>query len=170
VFLFNSVIIRIEVKSILKKSEINKFIKASYELSKLRFTVSTPHNYPIMGPFNMLFAFESNLRSSKKNPEKDLDRIQNVMREESVKTDSGIVSTVCIPGKGLWKIAKDQSKIRWQKLISNSPLDHMAWWVACISSSCFQQHAIRQGRDPKLGIEGGVGKFIPGGSDIWAWI
>ena len=48
--------------------------------------------------------------------------------------------------------------------------NHLTWFVGVISNTGYQEHAKRQGRDPKEGLEGGIGLYIPGGTDIWHWI
>ena len=90
------------------------------------------------------------------------------MQEEGVDPLSGIVSVVCIPGRGLWKVANvpGPSKRIWQRLNHNDENSHIAWFVGCMSNSCYELHAQRQGRDPKSGLECGIGMYIPGG-DAW---
>jgi len=173
VFLFNSVLLRIEVKSTLRKSGVASFIDASVDVAELKFQISREHKYsPLMGALNMLFAFHSDLEEElDTQPDKDLHRLIDVMEERDVPTSSGKVSAICIPGRGFWKIARrPDGEIHWQKLRSADPLDHVAWWVAVMSSSCYEQHAMRQGRDPKLGVEAGIGRFLPGGDAVWSWV
>ena len=170
VFLFNSVILRVEVKSTLSRDDIRKFIKASVEISKMKFTVQSGFRGNLMGPLNMLFAYKSDA-VGEGNQDYQLSRIIEVMKEEQLDTESGIFSAVCMPGYGFWKIAQDEKKaIRWQRLNSNNPVDHLTWFVSVLSHTCYQEHAKRQGRDPTLGVEGGIGMFIPGGIDVWQWI
>jgi len=170
VFLFNSVISRVEVKSTLSREDIRKFIKASIEISNLKFTVQDGFRGNLMGPLNMLFAYKSDA-IGQGNQDYQLKRIIDVMNEEHIATESGIVSAVCMPSFGLWKIARDDNgAIRWQRLNSNNPVDHLTWFIAVLSQTCYQEHAKRQGRDPALGVEGGIGMFIPGGLDIWQWV
>lgn len=171
VFLFNGVLARVEVKSILSRVEISKFVKASIEISKLKFAIQEGFTGGgLMGPLNMLFAYQSDATGSE-SQDYQIKRIVEVMKEEGAATGDGIVSVVCMPGYGLWKIARRADRsIGWHRLDSGDPADHLAWFVATVSSTCYQEHAKRQGRDPSLGIEGGIGTFIPGGSDTWKWV
>jgi Domain of unknown function (DUF6602) len=169
VFPFNSALTRIEVKSTLDRGEIVKFVKAAKELATFRFSVpKVEERAPLMGTLNMLFAFGSDAKG-KGEPDYQLARLVEVMQEHGVTTESGIVSAICMPGYGLWKIAKNESQdVCWQRLVSDAACDHLAWFVATISNTCYQEHAARQGRDPSKGVEGGIGLYMPGG--VWSWV
>ena len=170
VFLFNSVLARVEVKSTLSRDEIRRFVKASIEISRLRLSTSEGFAGEMTGALNMLFAYQSDA-TGPGNQEYQLERIVDVMKEEHIAPEDAIISVVCMPGYGLWKIARrNDGSIGWHRLDKRDPRDHLAWFVALVSSTCFQEHAKRQGRDPSLGVEGGIGRFIPGGSDIWKWV
>lgn len=69
---------------------------------------------------------------------------------------------LCVPGKGFWKLGTGKGGDRvWLRLDSPSANDHLVWFVGCVSNSCFLGHAKRQGRDPTLGLEGGIGNYLP---------
>jgi hypothetical protein len=170
VFLYNSVIARIEVKSTLDRDDIRKFVSSSKDIANLKFTVQEGFNGSLQGALNMLFAYESDLHSQQ-DPDREIRRMLDVMQEEGVDVNSGIVSVMCLPGRGLWKIGLDDNSNRcWQKLKFQDNNAHLAWFLGCISNSCYQEHAKRQGRDPSRGLEGGIGTYIPGGSDIWHFL
>ena len=110
-------------------------------------------------PFNVLFAYESDV-VTKDNFE--LRRLKNVMDELKIDPLSRLISMVCIPGKGFWKLGtKDNHRIKtWQKHNSNKAEDHIAWFTGCISNSSFIAHLQRQGRDPSQSLEGGIGMYL----------
>ncbi len=170
-FLYNGTLVRIEVKSKLKKADVTNFVHACKEMCKLHFVrpeggwlddVSDP--LPKMwGPLNMLFAYTSDL--SGEDADADCRRVQEVMRAENVEPSSGLVSALCIPGKGLWKPARKDGP--WHKLNSAKAEDHLAWFVAVVSNVCFSEHIKRQGRSPDRSLEGGIGWYIPGDGNTW---
>lgn len=166
VFLFNSVLARIEVKSIVNKSAVNDFCLSSNEISKLKFSVFSPQKEmegkkEMMGALNLFFGFSSD--SSTKN---DFELVRFVEAMQKLKIDplSGIVPMICIPGKGFWKIGmKKGSTIKtWQRLNSDNAFDHITWFIACVSNSCFRMHIQRQGRDYAHSLESGIGAYISG--------
>jgi len=159
VFLYNSVIARIEVKSTLTRDDIRKFIKSSLEISKLEFSVRPECPPGLQGAFNLLFAFNTDAQGEA-NPDYHLKRLIEEMVASKQDPVGGIVSMLCIPGKGFWKIGINNNKRIWQRLGSDDPRDHLAWFVGCISNSCFEQHALRQGRMPSTGIEAGIGMYL----------
>jgi hypothetical protein len=161
VFLFNSVIARIEGKSTLRRIDVKDFIKSSLEIAEMKFTVVPNFTTKLESPFNLLFAFTSDAQGEN-DPDFELKRLCEVMAECNVDPKSGIVPMLCIPGKGFWKIGIDNNRKRvWQRLNSNSASDHLVWFVGCVSSSCFIEHAQRQGRNPSKGLEGGIGYYLP---------
>ena len=159
VFLFNSVIARIEVKSTVKNEDFRKFCNSSIELSKMKYSVRSSSAPLFTAPFNVLFAYKSDV-VTKDNFE--LSRLKNAMDELRIDPLSGLISMICIPGKGFWKLGhKPDGKTRtWQKLNSTKDEDHIAWFTGCISSSCFEAHLLRQGRDPSKSLEGGIGMYL----------
>jgi hypothetical protein len=160
-FLYNSVLARIEVKSTLKHDDIRKFVRASVELSSLKMSVRPKSVSKIDAPYNLLFAYES---EAKGDGDRDfqLRRIIKVIRKEGLDPDSGLISMICIPPHGFWKIIMVNGSKRWGRLTRSDMSERLAWFVGCTSSSCYIGHAKRQGRDPDLGVEAGIGMFIPG--------
>lgn len=68
---------------------------------------------------------------------------------------------ICIPGKGFWKLGKiSNDKLTWQRLNSSEAEDHIAWFIGCISNSCFEAHVLRQGREPSNSLESGIGMYL----------
>lgn len=160
VFLYNSVLARIEVKSQLTRADIRSFVKSSCDMASLKHTTHVRDVPSFVGTLNLLFAFGSDATGGE-DPDFQLRRLIEVMREEQCDPLSGIVSMICVPPFGFWKINERDGDRIWQRLEPNSPANNLAWFVACISSTTYLEHARRQGRDPKLGLEGGIGMYFP---------
>ncbi len=161
VFLFNSVLARIEVKSTLTRRYVEAFVNSSLEIAALKFSVHPNCTPNLEAPFNLLFAFTSD-SDGKDDPDFEVKRLHAVMGECKVDPKSGIVSMLCVPGKGFWKLGVGKNGDRvWLRLDSSLAYDHLVWFVGCVSNSCFLGHALRQGRDPTLGLEGGIGNYLP---------
>jgi hypothetical protein len=162
VFLFNSVLARIEVKSTVTRGFMKDFASTSFELSKLKFTVGPNFNANYFGAFNLFFAFKSDADLDNKNPDFELKRLVEVMNELGIVALSGIVSMICIIGKGFWKIGlkADNQTRTWQRLNSNESVDQITWFVGCVSNSCFRSHMQRQGRNPDNSLESGIGMYL----------
>lgn len=152
-FLFNSVLARIEVKSCITLSGFHNFCESSQEMSRMKFSARTNFETPVTGPLNLLFAYKSDISGD------ELPRFTKKMVELGINPTSGIISIICIPGKGLWKIGQNNT---WQKLNFEKPEEHIAWFIACISNSCFNEHIKRQGREIDKSLEMGIGTYIPG--------
>jgi len=162
IFLYNNVLARIEVKSTVTRGFMKDFCSTSSELSKLRFTVGNGFSGNYDGAFNLFFAFKSDADLENKNENFELKRLVEVMKELEINPLSGIVSMICIIGKGFWKIGlkPDKTTKTWQKLNSNEEADQIAWFVGCVSSSCFRAHTQRQGRDTSKSLESGIGMYL----------
>jgi hypothetical protein len=157
IFLYNSVLARIEVKSKLNRKELSKFVTAAKEIAALKVDVRDGCTGCFTGALNLLFAYESDLTSDQ---DSDLKRLITVMNEQDIKPLFGIVSMLCIPGRGFYKIGMENGSRVWQRHTSSDPLDHIAWFVACLSNSSFQYLIERQGRDSRNSLEGGVGLYF----------
>lgn len=156
VFLYNSVLVRIEVKSTLNREGLREFCTSSQELSKMNFSAhGITQSYT--GCFNILFAYKSD---SKGDEDFELKRLFSVMKELNINVLSGIVSAICVVGKGFWKLGRSQDRLVWQRLDSDRPEDHIVWFVGTTSNSCFDSHLSRQGRDRYKSLEGGIGTYL----------
>jgi hypothetical protein len=152
------VIARIGVKSTVSRGDLVDFIKASRDIANLKHSTQAGFKGPLEGAFNLLFAYDSDA-VGKRDPNFQLTRIVDAMREQTIDPLSGIVSMVCIPPHGFWNIGLQEGQRCLQRLLNN-PVDSVVWFVACISSSCYFGHARRQGRDPATGLEGGIGLYL----------
>ncbi len=160
VFLYNSVLARIEVKSTLTREDVRSFVSSSLDIARLRHTVKAGISVPFLGAFNLLFGFNSDARGNG-DPDFQLRRLTEEMTHQGCDPLSGLVSMICIPGEGFWKIGEEEGKRTWHRLDSNDADDHLAWFIACVSSSCYSEHAAKQGRDPKQGLDAGIGLYFP---------
>jgi len=138
------------------------FASTSLELSKLRFTVGSDFSADYSGAFNLFFAFKSDADLKNNNENFELTRLVEVMKELGIDPLSGIVSMICIAGKGFWKIGlkSDHKTKTWQRLNSNEAVDQITWFVGCVSNSCFYAHMQRQGRDASRSLESGIGMYL----------
>ena len=160
VFLLNSVLARVEVKSTLRRKDAKDFVKSSLEIADMKFSVRPNCVSALESPFNLLFAFASDAKGGD-DPDFEVKRLHEVMAECGVDPGWGIVSMLCVPGKGFWKLGiGDGGKRVWQRMNPTSASDHLVWFVGCVSNSCFSSHARRQGRDPDIGLEGGIGEWL----------
>ncbi|MEG4504228.1 hypothetical protein QUA81_08950 [Microcoleus sp. F6_B4] len=157
IFLVNSVLARIEVKSWLNKTELTKFVRAAQEIATLQLAVRDGCTNQFTGTLNFLFAYKSDLTPGQ---DSELKRLILVMSKQSIDPLSGIVSMLCVPGGGFYKIGVENGNRVWQKHLSNDPLDHIAWFVACLSNSCFEYLIQRQGRNSTNSLEVGVGFYL----------
>jgi hypothetical protein len=160
VFLYNSVLARIEVKSTLTRADVVAFVKASIDIAALKHSVQLGFTRNLEGAFSLLFAYDSDA-VGKGDVNFQLTRVIEVMREEGCDPASGVVSMVCIPPYGFWKLGLSEGQRCWQRLTSDKAVDTVVWFVACVSNSCYFAHARRQGRDPAAGLEGGIGMYLP---------
>ena len=174
VVLFNGAIARIEVKSTLNQEEVEKFVLRCKQNLTLKWKVSdihgrclfdSPSRVPPFAPMNMLFAYGSAFGS--KDPDSDYRKVVEAMQDQGVESCSGLVSTICVPGRGLWKPGRAGSLMTWHKLAREKPEEHLAWFTGVISSTCFIEHVKRQGRNPTESLEGGIGFYLPDGPDTW---
>jgi hypothetical protein len=159
VFLYNSVLMRIEVKSTLTRDDIRSFVAASLEVCDLQHSVQPGCKSSFEGAYNLLFAYRSDAEG-KGDVDFQLKRLTEVMREQGCDPLSGKVSMVCIPPYGFWKLGMSGGERCWERLLQNTPADCVSWLIGCISNSCYQTHARRQGRDPTMGLEGGIGMYL----------
>jgi len=159
VFLYNSVVARIEVKSSLTRAAIGDFILASREIAALKHSVQPGFSGHLDGVFNLLFAYSTDAKG-KGDVNYHIKRIFEVMNEQGCDPLSGVVSMVCIPPHGFWKLGAVEGERCWERLVMPNPEDTIAWFVGCVSNSCYRAHALRQGRDPAAGLETGIGMYL----------
>jgi hypothetical protein len=160
VFLYNGVLARIEVKSRLTRADLVEFVRSSKEIAALKFSVRPEFVGQLQGAFNLLFAYNSDAKGEQ-DPDYQFRRLHEVMMELGEDPLGGLISMLCIPPYGFWKIGQHDGHRRWERLTSDDPRDRVVWFLGCISNSTYEQHALRQGRNPSEGIEGGIGFYLP---------
>ena len=163
VFLYNSVIARIEVKSKVTRGDLQKFTSSSSDIAKLKHSVRGDPKVPYTGALNFLFAYDSDAVGDG-NPDYQLHRMIECMHSEKCDPLSGVISMICIPKYGFWKLGADPSNPAsrvWFRLNRKLPEENLAWFVAVLSNSCFREHAIKQGRGDFDTLEGGIGNYFP---------
>jgi hypothetical protein len=159
VFLSNSALARIEVKSRIDANAAKDFVRSSLDVAKLR-VVTHRSEVRFTGTLNMLFAFSSDVPASPDKLDFELLRLVGALNSAGTDPLSRIVSTVCVANRGFWKINLQDGKRMWARLRTDDPLDYIVWFVACVSSSCFALHAARSGRSVEAGLEGRVGHYL----------
>lgn len=155
VFLYNSVLMRTEVKSVVTAQAVKDFIASSCEVSKMTVTVREGYKKNYTGAINAFVTFGTDLRNN--NPDSELMRFIGAMKETGVDPTSGIVSSICVVGRGFWKIGIDAGKRVWLRLDSL----HLVWYVGVASATCFHLHTERVGGDPAQSLESGIGLYLP---------
>ncbi|MGO9963704.1 MAG: DUF6602 domain-containing protein [Acidimicrobiales bacterium] len=152
VYLFDSVLCRIEVKSKLTKADLKSFVEASRKIARLKLTVKPGTVPEVYGALNMLVAYESEIAAGK-----ELSYLCEEMTKLGLDPGGGIVSAMCIADRGFWLLGEDDGHRRWQKLRVSDPGDPLSYFVGVVSHSCFDQRAKRQGVQP---LGGGIGLYI----------
>jgi len=165
VFLYNSVLARIEVKSTVKRKSLKDFCKSCNESSQLNFSFRPDSKKDHTKPTHFIFGYKSDSNSSNDDENSELRRLVSVMREEQIDPIGGRISGICILGKGFWKLnslLNEEGKkiLFWEKLNSSKEVDQLAHFVGLLSNTCFHYHAIRQGRAVKESLESGIGVYL----------
>ena len=101
VFLFNSVLLRIEVQSKFNRKGISDFIDASSEVARMQFHEQPECKTKFTKPCNILVAFKSD--SSSDEWDYEFHRLCAVIKKKQCPPAlSGFVSAVCVVDKGFW--------------------------------------------------------------------
>jgi hypothetical protein len=166
VFLLNSVLLRIEVKSQITREGFREFINASSEITDMKFTKHPDCKTKFVHPYSILVAFKSDCSNT--DWDYEYTRFRGVLKETNCSPAlSGFVSAICIVEKGLWFLGGDKKSRSWFRLDrfaadrdEDRPEDRLAFLTAKISEIAYRAHAERQGRDPSQGLEAGIGQFI----------
>ena len=158
VFLYNSVICRIEVKSIINSSELKKFVTASQELCDFGFTVLPDHEKPkFFAPLNFLIALNSDLKVGEENKCNEINRLKKVYPDFC----NGTVSAMCILGHGFFMLRPNgNEKIQWYRANLETKKEQLGAFIGVLSSSISNERVKRTGRDPKKTLELGLGLYL----------
>ncbi len=150
VYLRNSVLARIEVKSSLESNHVEDYKSSCDQFHSLGLDLDEERsqaNRITIQEINILFAFQCT-KSKKK-----------IFSWFSSVTD-GKFSIVCVPEYGLWKINKDA---KWEEYLcktDNEEAERLAAFIGIISNTTFSQHISAQGRDRLSSLEGGIGQYF----------
>ncbi len=148
VYLRNSVLARIEVKSSLELKHVREFKTSCDEFHKLNLDLDNERFQAEkikMKEINVLFAF--------KGPKK----VSTVLEWFKSETN-GIFSIICIPKHGLWKITSVNKWEQYQCQTENKEAERLAAFTGILSNTAFDQHIVAQGRDRLSSLEGGIGQ------------
>jgi hypothetical protein len=165
VFLYNSVLLRIEVKSTITTKGFADFIDASSEMVEMEFDKQPGCTTKFTKPYSILVAFKSD--SSSDVWDHEFHRFCRAVKQKNKKYPaplSGFVSAICVVDKGFWFLRGFGEATRsWCRLDTDSKEDRLAWLVVKASNTAYRAHVQRQGRDPAQGLEVGIGNSIPAG-------
>jgi hypothetical protein len=101
VFLLNSVLVRIEVKSTITRKGLFDFIDASSEIVNMEFKKQSDCKTKFAHPLSVLVALKSDSRSDEWDYE--FHRFCKVMKKKKYPPAlSGFVSAICVVDKGFW--------------------------------------------------------------------
>ena len=161
VFLFNSVLLRIEVKSTINRKGLSDFIDASSEVAKMQFDKQPECKTKFTKPYSILVAFKSD--TSSEDWDYEFHRFCKVAKNKRCPpTLSGFVSAICVVDKGFWFLKSfGETKRSWCRLDSDIKEDRLVWLIAQASNTAYRAHVERQGRDPSHGLEVGIGSSLP---------
>jgi len=159
IYLYNSVLLRTEVKSKVNATSIKEFVASSKEMSQFKFQVQEGCRKEFVGAINTFVGFATDLTND--DPDSELRRFIKAMEDADVHPLSGTISVICIPGRGLWKLIMGNGNRKvWGKLTSSNSCDHLVGYVGVTSSTCFQLHTQRIGNNPVESLESGIGEFL----------
>jgi hypothetical protein len=150
VYLRNSVVARIEVKSNLNSGKVQGYLESCEQYKKLpldldedRFNAEKIKVQSI----NILFAFKSEYKKD------------TIVSWFSSITD-GSISIVCIPQHGFWRINEQGVWLEYQCQTEHSEAERLAAFVGLVSNTAFNQHMALQGRERLASLESGVGHYF----------
>ncbi len=164
IFPLNGVLGRVEVKSKLTKAELRSAVSAAAEIFCMKFAGVSGPIWPL--PANLIFAYDTDLQPGG-DPIQELKRLVEVSLElglyfNGVCPDNpGPISGLCVVERGCWVFgAVRDDEAKWIQAKRSTEYEEILLFVGALSNSCFNFHVRRQGRDPKMALEGGIGNFI----------
>lgn len=171
VFLRNSVLARIEVKSCLETSDVVDFKTSCEEFRQLGIDLTKEQGSAKLiklkeiNEINLLFGFKSS--ASKQTTFGWFSHISD-----------GSLSAVCVADKGFWK----RTGKGWSEYVCTPPTlnkdychikqaekdasERVAAFASLVSNTAFHQHIRAQGRNPLASLEGGIGQYFNQWSDV----
>jgi hypothetical protein len=156
VYLRNSVLGRVEVKSTLTKTHLKEFRTSCDEFHNVphdvddeRFHYRRENNHQLQN-LNFIFAFDASTSDPR-------------TAYEWLGEPDGLVSAVCISTLGFWKVGFEKGSMAWFRYeckTENPEAERTAAFAAFISNAAIDQHITFQGRDRLDSLEGGVGHYF----------
>jgi hypothetical protein len=162
-YLYNSTLLRVEIKSKLDVAGLDDFIRSSHNLTSGGF-VGRPGaqitDKQQTAPHNMLIALDSTI-SSNSDPLAEITRFNDRCRKFGSRFRDGMIDAICILNRGLFALRGSPPNRFWARSDAEEPERQLAQCVAMISSTASVAHITRQGRDPLKTLEAGIGLFVP---------
>jgi hypothetical protein len=150
VYMRNSVLARIEVKSNLESKHVSEFKTSCEEYKQLGLDLDNERfeaNRINMMELNFLFAFHS-----KKTSETVFSWFSDTLDR--------LISAVCVLDHGLWRINANGNWDEYCCQTRNPAAERLAAFVGLVSNTSFSQHIQSQGRDRLASLEGGIGQYF----------
>ena len=150
VYMRNSVLARIEVKSTLDVSGFRGFAESCAEYRLLGLDLDNERaaaGRVRMMELNLLFAFESAVSP-------------DTLRSWLQSTTDGSLSALCVLDSGFWKLTSEGLWAEYQCQTDRLAAERLGGFVGLISNTAFDQHLSAQGRDRLASLESGVGQHF----------
>lgn len=150
VYMRNSVLARIEVKSSLDSAGYRGFAKSCAEYRHLGLDLDNERaaaGRVSMMELNFLFAFESAVSAG-------------TLGSWLGSTTDGSLSALCVLDRGFWKLTPGGVWAEYQCQTDRPTAELLAAFVGLVSNAAFHQHMSAQGRDRLASLEGGVGQYF----------
>jgi hypothetical protein len=150
VYMRNSVLARIEVKSCLDSSGFDEFLTSCKEFHQLRLDLDEERfeaKKVALMELNMLVAFKSPVQK------------HTVFSWFSSIRD-GSISAVCVLEHGFWKLNRNSDWDEYKCRTAINSVERLAAFVGLMSNTAFSQHMAAQGRDRLSSLESGVGYYF----------
>lgn len=150
VYMRNSVLARIEVKSTLDSGAFDGFKTSCAEYNLLNLDLDNERfeaKRISMQEISLLFAFKASVQK---------DTVFSWIRS----TTDGSISAVCVLDQGFWKLNNSRNWDEYECQTTNVEVERLAAFVGLISNTAFSQHISAQGRDRLSSLESGVGQYF----------
>lgn len=150
VYMRNSVLARIEVKSTLDVNGYRGFAESCAEYRQLGLDLDDERaaaGIIDMKELNFLFAFESAVSA-------------DTLRSWLGSTTDGSLSALCVLDSGFWKLTSEGVWAEYQCQTDRHAAKRLAAFVGLMSNTAFDQHMSAQGRDRLASLESGVGQHF----------
>lgn len=165
VFPLDGVLARVEVKSRLTRSELEKAVKAAAEIFEMKFCGGESRAGRVWDlPISTIFAYASDLTG---DPIDELRRLLSVVKDCGFHhsgvcaTLPGPIGALCVVGRGCWGYGGVPGAApQWLQAHCLAAHDEVVHFVGTLSNSCFDVHAKRLGLDKTASAGGGIGNFV----------